>query len=165
MSGSFNDSQQDSTKSLSTDVEPGYYDLEPKYQYALEARLDGVKYKVIAENLRRQSIQITEQAIRLWFMKGGPLCLIFRNMKRERAREVREMFKHLREEYADIAPEAMTTIKKHVRNGSLAAAMHVMDVNGFEPVHKIEDVTPRTVRIMVVKPDGAEVLATQETTE
>jgi len=153
MPGDSNKEQQNATNLPSTDVAPSYDELEPHYQYALEARLDGAKYRVIVQALIVKGFSTTEQTVRRWFAKGGPLNLIYRQMKRERAREVREMFKHLREEYEDIAPEAMLTIKANVRKGNLAAALHVMEVNGFEPVHKIEDVTPRKVNILIVKPE------------
>jgi hypothetical protein len=143
-------------------VTPEFEALEERFQLAIEARLEGMKYKDIAGMLRSRNMTTSERTVRDWFAKDGTCYDVHKVMKRERAREVRAIFKKLRDEYINIAPEAMLTIKTNVRRGNLAAALHVMEVNGFEPVHKIEDVTPRTVRIMVVKPDGAEVVATTE---
>jgi hypothetical protein len=153
---------QTTSNNLNTDVHPEYDQLEERFQLAIEARLEGMKYKDIASILKGRNIQTTERTVRDWFVKGGTCADVYKDLKRERAKEVRAMFKKIRDEYVNIAPEAMLTIKTHVRRGNLSAAMHVMEVNGFEPVHKIEDVTPRTVRIMVVKPDGAEVVAATE---
>lgn len=151
-----NDKGRQTTSSpLSDQVTPEFESLEERFQFAIEARLEGMKYKDIAGMLKGRNIKTSERTVRDWFAKGGACYDVYKLMKRERAKEVRAMFKKLRDEYINIAPEAMFTIKSHVRKGNLQAAMHVMEVNGFEPVHKVEDVTPRKVNVLIVKPEEA----------
>lgn len=160
MSRSKNSSEQNNTKIPSVDVMPEYETLERKYQLALEGRLDGWKYKTIAQGLKYEGIEITESTIRKWFMRGGPLELIFKEMKRERAREARKLFKGIRDEYRELMPDAMLTIKKATRQGNLAAALHVAAVNGIVEEEKpMTVIPPRSIRISIIKP--SEIVTTE----
>lgn len=110
--------------------------LSPRHQKAIELRLNAVKYKEIAEELK-----VKEITVRLWFAKGGICHDVFENMKKERTKEREDLFNQIDKKLKDIAVDAVVVLENAVRKGNWKAAVKALEMAGFEPVHKVADVT------------------------
>lgn len=110
--------------------------LSPTHQKAIELRLNAVKYKDIAQELNMKEI-----TVRLWFSKGGICHDVFENMKKERMKEREDLFKQIDKRLKDIAVDAVIVLENAVRKGNWKAAVKALEMAGFEPVHKVADVT------------------------
>jgi len=113
-----------------------YDKLNPTHQRAIDLRLNGVKYKDIATELN-----IKEQTVRSWFMKEGACFKVFNQIKKEREKEKRDLFKEIDQRLKDIAIDAVIVLENTVRKGNWKAAVKALEMAGFEPVHKVADVT------------------------
>lgn len=113
-----------------------FEELSPIHQKAIELRLNSVKYKDIARELN-----VKEITVRLWFSKGGICHDVFESMKRERMREREDLFKQIDKRLKDIAVDAVIVLENAVRKGNWKAAVKTLEMAGFEPVHKVADVT------------------------
>jgi hypothetical protein len=113
-----------------------YEQLNPLHQRAVDLRLNGVKYKDIA-----QELGLKEQTIREWFIKDGICYFAFNQIKKEREKEKKDLFKEIDQRLKDIAIDAVIVLENTVRKGNWKAAVKALEMAGFEPVHKVADVT------------------------
>mgnify|MGYP001100767389 CR=1 FL=1 len=113
-----------------------YEQLKPLHQKAVDLRLNGVKYRDIAKE-----IGVKEQTVREWFIKDGICYFAFNQIKKEREKEKRDLFKEIDQRLKDIAIDAVIVLENTVRKGNWKAAVKALEMAGFEPVHKVADVT------------------------
>jgi hypothetical protein len=125
---------------ITTTVNKNYYDeLDPIYQYAVDYRLDNMKYRDIAG---QEKIGVKETTVRTWFAVGGICYLAFEQKKKERAEEREQLFKEIKEkELKDLATDAIQVLRHNLKvkkDGNIA--VEVLKLNGMEPPRKIEAV-------------------------
>jgi transposase len=114
-----------------------YYDLlSPIHQRAVDLKLNGMKNRDIAAELK-----VKEKTVRNWFAHGGLCYDAYKQLKRERRKEKNNLFKEIDERLKDIAVDAVIVLENAVRKGNWKAAVKVLEMAGFEPVHKVADVT------------------------
>ncbi|MBI2600467.1 hypothetical protein HYW42_00785 [Candidatus Daviesbacteria bacterium] len=127
----------------SNKLQQNFDSLEPKHQQAIDLRLEGLAYKVIAK-----SLNLTEQHVRRWFMKGGTCHYAYQLKQKQRMKDWQEDFKKIDDKLKEIATEAVLAIKQNVRKGSLWAAFGVLDRVGFQPIQKLQPMTEPKVQII-----------------
>lgn len=137
----------------STELFPEYEQLEPRYRFAIDKRLEFWQYAYIAKALQKNGVDVQEKTVRNWFAKNGPCQRVYDEIDRERAKEARRMHKQANKRVERMLPAALVVMESRLEKGSESAAQWVLETNGVTPIKKIEDVTPRSVKVIVVKPD------------
>lgn len=113
-----------------------FEELSPIHQKAIELRLNAVKYKDIANELN-----VKEITVKKWFARGGLCHEAYLEMEKERKKEREDLFKQIDKRLKDIAVDAVLVLEGAVRKGNWKAAVKALEMAGFEPVHKVADVT------------------------
>lgn len=135
---------EDQQKSTNINKKQHFYDsLELKYQQAVDLNLEGASHKVIAKML-----QVKEQTVRTWFMKGGLCYPAHKEKEKQRRQEWQKRFAEIDDKLKEMAVDAVLTIKQNLNKGSLWAAFGVLDRVGFQPVTKIQPITEPKVNII-----------------
>jgi len=86
-------------------------------------------------------LKTKEKTVRNWFAHGGLCYEAYKQKKTERKKERNNLFKEIDERLKDIAVDAVIVLENAVRKGNWKAAVKVLEMAGFEPVHKVADVT------------------------
>ncbi|MDQ3099539.1 MAG: hypothetical protein M3Q44_07395 [bacterium] len=116
-----------------------YDQLELIYRKAVDMKLERLKYRVIARQLN-----VKESTVKDWFHKKGICYSAYRWKEKQKIKESDELFKTIEKEIKDCAIEAFVTVRGAMRKGSVAAAFRILDMAGFEPVHRFKDETERS---------------------
>jgi hypothetical protein len=122
------------------DYETAYEELDDIYRFAIDFRIDGMRYRAIAQIISKQfESSRTEQRVKEWFSpKDGMLYDIYQWKKRQRREESKKLFKNVHKQLQDAAVDAAVTLKNKSRMGDVAAALGVLRIAGFEMPTKVE---------------------------
>jgi transposase len=126
------------TKQLSTILnEDPYEKLDEDHRMAVDMRLENYSYADIAVPTK-----VKEQTVRTWFMRGGICYEAYQQRRRERMAERKERFTEIETQLHEMAADAILTLKRQLKKGSETAAIRVLELAGFSPIHKVQDVPP-----------------------
>src|SRR5690348_7969850 len=122
------------------DYETIYEELDEIYRFAIDLRIDGMRYRAIAQVISKQfESSRTEQRVKEWFApKDGMLYDIYQWKKRQRREESKKLFSKVHEQLQDAAVDAAVTLKNKARQGDVAAALGILRIAGFEIPKKID---------------------------
>jgi len=101
-------------------------------------RLEHYAYADIAVAAR-----VMEQTVRKWFARGGMCDEAYQQRRGERIEERRERFNEIETQHHEMAADAILILKRQLKKGSETAAFRVLELAGFSPIKKIQDVTPQ----------------------
>lgn len=126
--------------------------LEPKYRVAIELKLRSVSYQDIADH---EEIKVTRDTVKSWFKKDGLLYEAYQERKKERTEEIEERFADADSRIKELVPDALNAYEVSIKKrGSWKAAESLLDRAGFQPVQKVETVTPAKIEITYVRPSS-----------
>ncbi len=127
-------------------------ELEPKYQTAIYWRVLGLPFPVIASKLGAiLQKNVRPDLVREWFAKGGICHDAYKAELEERKKEGSEILNQIDEKISEMVPAALGVISQSVEAGNLGAALRVLELKGYTPVKKIEDVTPNSEELELLK--------------
>jgi hypothetical protein len=121
-----------------------YEQLNDKMKQAVDMRIEGFGHKEIARQLK-----IAHATARWYFQKTGPCYQAYKEQMKLIRQDRRRRFKDIQNQLEDIANDAVIVLKDAIKNQKSPyvvranASLKVLEMVGFEPVHKVLDVTKR----------------------
>jgi len=115
-------------------------ELKPIYLKAIEMRIEGYRYREIARVLKRD-----EQTVKDWFSISGQLKKPYEQRRKEWIEENEALIKEMQDQFKDASVDAMKALRRRIKAGHVLASINMLDRAGFQPVQKVEDISPSKV--------------------
>ncbi|OGY24261.1 MAG: hypothetical protein A2Y57_04225 [Candidatus Woykebacteria bacterium RBG_13_40_7b] len=118
-----------------------FEELDPIYQTAIEMRIEGHRYWEIAIKVKRE-----EKTVRDWFTSDrGILYKSYQQRRKEWVEENEALIKEMQDQFKDASVDAMKALRRRIKAGHVLASINMLDRAGFQPVQKVEDISPSKV--------------------
>lgn len=111
--------------------------LKPIYQEAIELKLQGMAYKVIADTLSQTGFKVKEHTLRVWFMQGGICHAIYNSMQEARRAQLQQETREMSYRLQEAARDALGTLEAAILGDTkitplrAKVAMDILDRAGY----------------------------------